>query len=82
MGSGSSVNLRESEIQFSLFSRKTDGGSEITTLTQKLTDAFDWCTLSVTGFSTYKCQRTALGALLYVDEIWQSTVSYEIGIKE
>lgn len=73
-------NLRESEIQFSLFSTKTDGGSEIAVLTEKLSDVFDWCILSLEGFANYKCQRTVLGALLYTNEIWQSTISYEIGV--
>lgn len=80
MGSSADVNLREIEIQLSLFSTKTDGGEEISLVSELFADVFDWTNLRVGGYSIYKVQRMSLGPITILDEIWQSDISYTIGM--
>lgn len=80
MGSSSDVNLRDVEIQISLFSEKTDGGEEISLITEIFTEVFDWTNLNVGEYHVYKVQRTGLGPITILDEIWQSNISYTIGM--
>ncbi len=82
MGTSADVNLREIEIQVSLFSEKQDGGEEIALITEVFTEVFDWTMLVVAEYKVYKVQRTVIGAIIYVDEIWQSNISYEIGMQK
>lgn len=82
MGPDADVNLREVEIQVSIFSKKPDGGEEIGLITELFTDVFDWTTLIVGKYAVYKVQRTLIGPITFIDEIWQSNISYEIGMKK
>lgn len=82
MGEGSDVNLCDIEIQVSLFSTATDGGDEISIIADTFTTVFDWASLRVDGYSVYKCQRTMLGPIEYIDEVWQCNISYTIGIEK
>ena len=80
MGTSADVNLREVEIQISLFSKSTDGGEEISLISELFADVFDWTDLRVGGYSIYKVQRMNLGPITISDEIWQSDISYTIGM--
>ena len=82
MGSSADVNLREVEIQVSLFSEKSDGGEEIALITELFTETFDWTTLVVTEYAVYQVQRTLIGPITFIDEIWQSNISYTIGMQK
>lgn len=82
MGSSADVNLREMDIQVSLFSEKPDGGEEIGLITELFTEAFDWTDLYVAEYSVYKVQRSLIGPITFIDEIWQSNISYTIGMQK
>ena len=78
---GASDALIDAEIQFSLFSEATDGGYEIAEMIKQLTDIFDWASLIVGGYTTYKMEPNTIGPVLYIDEVWQATVTYNVGIE-
>ena len=82
MGASADVNLREVEIQVSLFSEKPDGGEEISLVTEIFTEVFDWTDLHVGEYSVYKVRRLLIGAITFIDETWQSNISYEIGMQK
>lgn len=72
-------NIEVSTITFDLFSDADDGATTITAMYDTLTDIFDWATFSMTETTLIKMQRTITSAMTYVDNIWQVSVTYELG---
>ncbi|KKN71425.1 hypothetical protein LCGC14_0421470 [marine sediment metagenome] len=75
-------NITDVELQFSIFTDVNDGGVEIASLTDLLTEAFDWVEINVNGFKYIKMQRESIAALGYVDEMWQTVIMYSLGIQK
>ncbi len=75
-------NLYDIEIQFNIYSDSFDNGDELSVLYEKLTEAFDWTTLNVSGWNCIKMQRDTVAPILFVDEIWQTTINYELGLQK
>ena len=75
-------NIYEVEVQFNLFSDTLDDGDEITLLLDKFSDAFDWTNLNVSGQTCIKMQRESVTPILFVDDIWQVTINYMLGLQK
>lgn len=77
---GAKDNITEVLIQFSIFSKAEDGGADIALLIERLTDCYDWQTIHVEGYNYLKMQREVITNVGYVDEVWQATIDYSLGI--
>jgi hypothetical protein len=75
-------HITDVELQFSVFTDVNDGGMEIASLTDLLTEAFDWTEINVNGFKYIKMQRESVAALGYIDEMWQTVIMYSLGIQK
>lgn len=75
-------NIYEVEVQFNLFSDILDDGDEIALLLDKFSEAFDWTNLSVNGQTCIKMQRESVTPILFVDDIWQATINYMLGLQK
>ena len=84
MGDADDV-IENAEIRFNLFTDADDNGATIAEMLEKLTNAFDWANLSEDGFTVtshdcIKVQRISTAPVLYIDNIWQVAVIYEISL--
>jgi hypothetical protein len=79
---GADDNITEVSIQFNIFTDTNDGGQQIALLTTLFTEAFDWKEINVSGYSYIKMQRENILPLGFVDEVWQSTLNYTLGIQK
>ena len=70
----------ESEIQFNLFSETDDGGDELAMISEKLHDSFAWEKLAINGYEFLMMRRDTIADIGYVDEIWQMTAIYTLGM--
>lgn len=75
-------NIYTVEIQFNLFTAALDDGDDIALLLDKTTKAFDWSDVNVSGWHLIGMQRDAVEPILFVDEIWQATINYELMIQK
>lgn len=75
-------NLYDVEIQFNIYSKALDDGNELSLLVDELTKVFDWTKLNVSGWHCIKMQRDTVAPILFVDEIWQATINYELGLQK
>ncbi|MAE81616.1 MAG: hypothetical protein CMB80_02685 [Flammeovirgaceae bacterium] len=74
--------IDEVDIQFNLYTNADDGGLQIADMAEKLDSAFDWQTVTVTGYSLIKMQRTNIANINAVDDIWQSVIDYELWVQK
>ena len=70
------------ELQFNIFATNQDGGLVIANIADVLDDTFHWAEIDVEGYSRIKMQRQALLPVLYVDEIWQVSITYELSFQK
>ena len=70
--------VHQAEIRLQLFSSAEDGGVEILDLQESVRQAFDWSTLSISGWQFVKMERESIAPLIYTDEIWQATLIYSV----
>jgi hypothetical protein len=82
MSSSSVNNLIECDIQFNIFDDSQDGGARIADVAKVLDASFHWATINVSGYSYIKMQRENIQPVMYVDEIWQVTINYTLGIQK
>jgi len=78
---GATDNITTVEVQFNLFSDKTDGGQEIAAMADTFITGWDWQTITVTDYNCIKMQRVSMPIIAHVDDIWQVTLNYELGIQ-
>ena len=71
-------DIVKATVQITVFSDADDGGSQIAQLSQKVMDCYDWSELKYHSFYTIKVERQIIGPVLYIDEIWQVNIDYEI----
>lgn len=81
MSSTSINNIIECDIQLNLFDDSQDGGLRIADIAKEFDDAFHWATINVGGYSCIKMQRDNIQPVIYVDEIWQVTIYYNLGMQ-
>ena len=68
-------------MQVDLYSEVEDGGIELGNIVEKFQKLFDRCTLEFPSGSQYKflsCLRKSVLSLGYVDELWRTSLDYEI----
>lgn len=82
MSNTSINNIIDVSLQFNIFNNSQDGGQLVSELAGLLDDAFHWADISVDGYSPIKMQRQAILPVLYVDEIWQISITYELTIQQ
>lgn len=70
------------DLQFNLFSAAADGGQEIAVLAEQLDNCFNWQELYADGYHYIKMQRESIIDVGFVDEVWQITVMYSMGIQK
>jgi len=75
---GTADRMETADIRFSIFSKADDGGIELAGLIKKCTALFDWSTLTYTDYDHIKMERISTGPIIFVDEIWQNVISYEV----
>lgn len=75
-------NITEVAIQFNLFTDNQDGGAGLASLAKNLTDCFDWQELNVSGWNYIKMQRENMLPVGFVDDVWQVTFDYSLGIQK
>jgi len=76
MGSGTTSKIEKAELRFSLFSLDIDGGTVLANAVYLLQNLFDWCSLSITGYTHVAFERTGTAAFEKSDDIWSATVNY------
>ena len=78
-------NLKNSiidmDLQFNIFTDSQDGGSAIASVSEIFSDAYDWAEIHVDGYSRIKMQRLTPPIVVYVDEIWQVSLNYELSFQ-
>lgn len=81
MSSTSINNIIDVDIQVNLFDNSQDGGAKIADIAKDFDNAFHWATINVSGYSYIKMQRENIQPVMYVDEIWQVTINYMLGMQ-
>ncbi len=71
-------DILKATVQITVFSDVNDGGAELAQLSQKVMDCFDWSDLKYNRFYSIKVERETIGPILYIDEIWQVNIDYDI----
>ncbi|KKN58270.1 hypothetical protein LCGC14_0553500 [marine sediment metagenome] len=69
------------DLQFNIFTDSQDGGASIASVSEILDNAYHWAEIHVDGYSRIKMQRQAIMPVLYVDEIWQVSITYELSFQ-
>ena len=82
MSNTSINNIIECDLQFNLFDNTQDGGAKIADVAKDFDAAFHWATINVSGYSYVKMQRENIQPVMYIDEIWQVTINYVLGIQQ
>ena len=82
MSSTSINNIINVELQFNIFATNQDGGLMIASIAEILDETFHWAEIHVDGYSRIKMQRQALLPVMYVDEIWQVSITYELSFQQ
>lgn len=77
---GANDNITTVDLQFNLFSSADDGGQDIALLAEQLDNCFNWQELNADGYHFIKMQRETIVDVGFVDEIWQITIMYSLGI--
>ncbi len=78
---GQNDRIERVDVQFSIFSRKDDGGVEIADISDKLMAWLDWNRFSITGsFTIIASERNGIGSIPVIDEIWQTSLFYTIWV--
>ena len=78
MGSDTTSKIEKAEIRFDLFSRDIDGGTILANAVYLLQNLFDWCKLSIIGYTHVAFERTGTAAVEFIDDIWSATVNYTV----
>lgn len=79
---GADDNMVTVDLQFNLYSSADDGGQDIASLAEQLDGCFNWQELNADGYRYIKMQRESIADVGFVDEIWQVTVMYSLGIQK
>jgi hypothetical protein len=74
--------VKNVDVQFNLFSKEHDGGAQAAELSENLTDCFNWTTLSIEDYNDVFVQPDGLPLVQRIDEIWQATLYYTVGIEK
>ena len=74
----SSEGINKASIRIQVYSKDLTGGTDISTLIDKAVNCFDWCTLTITGYTPIKMGGSIIAPIIYEDEIWQGSLLYEI----
>ena len=78
---GQNDRIEKVDVQFSMYSRKDDGGVEIANITRDVMNLFDWNSFAITGgFRILASERIGIGNVPVIDEIWQTTLFYSIWV--
>lgn len=65
-------------IQFDVFSEAADGGTEALDIADKLMDLYNNASLSISGHNHLAMLRDGTGAAIFIDDIWQITITYSL----
>jgi len=79
---GADDNITSVTLQFSLFSEDNTGGVRMAGLIALLTECFDWNDLVINGWNCVKMQRVSVDPIMFIDEIWQANVLYELWMQK
>ena len=79
---GADNNITQVDIQFNLFTDADDGGGTIAVLVDLLNECYHWKTLLLNGWQCTKFQRVDIMNMAFVDNIWQSTIDYELWMQK
>ncbi|MHC4157299.1 MAG: hypothetical protein ACYST6_20630 [Planctomycetota bacterium] len=74
--------VKNADVQFNLFSNLSDGGAEIAELSEKLTDCFNWVSLTIEDYNSVFVSPNGLPIIQFADTIWQATAYYTVGIEK
>lgn len=72
-----SKRIEMASVSVSIFSKNDDGGAEVFGIADKFMTHFDWCTLSISGFSHLAFTRNSIVNHGKVDNIWEIEINYE-----
>ncbi len=81
MSHNSINNIIDVDLQFSIFDNPQDGGTSVASLSEILDTAYHWAEIHVDGYSRIKMQRQAILPVMYIDEIWQVSITYELSFQ-
>ena len=82
MSNTSINNIIEVDLQFNIFDNSQDGGMKISEIAAIFDTAFHWADINVEGYSYIKMQRENIQPVMFIDEIWQITINYTLGIQQ
>ena len=71
-------SILTAELQFNIFSESTVGGYELSRLAEKLDAMLNWQSVNINDYKIIRSQKISNQGIIYVDEIWQTTVIYEL----
>lgn len=75
-------DFEEFVVQFSIFSQSTSS-SEAGDIYGYLTTLFDWCSLTITGYSLVEMKRMSTTTDYFSDDtVWMYTVDYKVWMKK
>ena len=79
---GADDNITHVDIQISVFSDDDTGGQLIAELAGAVTSCFHWQGIILEGYLYLKMQEVQVDPILYVDEIWQANLMYELWMQK
>ena len=65
-------------IQFDVFSKNDDGGIEAADIADKLIALYDDSSLTISGHTFLAMIRNGTGAAIFIDDVWQVTITYSL----
>lgn len=77
-GSGTTSKIEKAEIRFDIFSEDEDGATILANALYLLQNLFDWCTLTIPGYTAIAFERVGTAAVQYIDDIWTVPVNYVV----
>ena len=75
---GATARIEQADIRIQIYSNALDGGTTIGSLIDKAVTCFDWCTLTITGYTAIKMGGSIIAPIIYSDEIWQGSLLYDV----
>ena len=77
---GKDDNIKLVDLQISMFTDDDDGAYKINKMASRFDAGFNWEVLNIADHKCIKCANANMQTPIYVDEVWQITLLYEMQI--